>query len=177
MKVQSKATNEIYDVKYDTELDLGYVIYKKDGKIHTNFQRLDTMTRFFDILEDSLIHANFLDSKQTLDSCSVRVNTDLVPLDLSIPSFTPPTFEEKLDKVLAHMKKTLLQKNADYGGSFSEQYQEYGITSSLIRLDDKMRRLKNLKGKEGQVNEKLDDTFLDLAGYSILTLIERGFEE
>ena len=45
--------------------------------------------------------------------------------------------------------------------------------SGLIRIDDKVRRLKNLRNKENQVkDESIEDTLLDLCGYAILTLME-----
>ena len=64
-------------------------------------------------------------------------------------------------------------KNNDYGDSFSKQFQEYGITSSAIRLDDKLNRLKNLINNEQQVNdESIEDTLLDMANYAIMTVME-----
>ena len=35
-------------------------------------------------------------------------------------------------------------KNKNYGDSFSKQFQEYGLTSVCIRLEDKLNRLKSL---------------------------------
>ena len=51
------------------------------------------------------------------------------------------------------------------------------MTSSLIRLEDKQRRLENLvlNGNQ-QVDESIDDTLLDIAGYAVLTMISRGNE-
>lgn len=63
-------------------------------------------------------------------------------------------------------------KNADYGNSFSEQYKEHGMVSSVIRLDDKMRRLKQLTKNDALVNESIEDTLLDLANYAIMTVME-----
>lgn len=63
----------------------------------------------------------------------------------------------------------LIRKNHDYGNSVQDQFNEYGLTSILIRLDDKLKRLKSLKDKEGQVtDESLIDTLNDLAGYATL---------
>ncbi|RFA36300.1 hypothetical protein CAI16_05340 [Virgibacillus dokdonensis] len=64
-------------------------------------------------------------------------------------------------------------KNADYGDSFAESYQEWGIISAVVRMDDKMRRLKELAKHDAQVkNESIEDTLLDLANYSIMLLME-----
>lgn len=65
--------------------------------------------------------------------------------------------------------ETLIKKNHDYGNSVQEQFDEYGITSILIRLDDKMRRLKSLHNKDPKVvGESLRDTLKDIAGYGLL---------
>lgn len=76
-------------------------------------------------------------------------------------------------KILDEIHHTYKIKNADYGNSFGEQYHEYGLLSSLIRLDDKMRRLKQLNKQEAQVkDESIRDTVLDLANYAIMTVME-----
>lgn len=63
----------------------------------------------------------------------------------------------------------LIKKNHDYGNSVQEQFDEYGLTSILIRLDDKLKRLKSLQKKEQLVkDESLIDTLTDLAGYAVL---------
>ena len=70
------------------------------------------------------------------------------------------------------IKNLLLRKNHDYGNSFAKQYEKYGLTSGLIRLDDKMNRLETLRNNEAQVQESIEDTVADIAGYAILLLIE-----
>lgn len=66
------------------------------------------------------------------------------------------------------------KKNQDYGDSFGKSYKEYGFTMSLIRLEDKLNRLKSLnKNGNAQVkDESIQDTLMDLANYAIMTLIE-----
>lgn len=64
-------------------------------------------------------------------------------------------------------------KNTDYGNSVSESYKEWGIISSVVRMDDKMRRIKQLVKHEPNVkSETIEDTLLDLANYSIMALME-----
>ncbi|WP_425203766.1 nucleotide modification associated domain-containing protein [Priestia megaterium] len=75
--------------------------------------------------------------------------------------------------IINEIHDTYLRKNADYGNSFGDQYSEYGLLSALIRLDDKMRRLKQLTKQEAQVkDESIRDTVLDLANYAIMTVME-----
>jgi hypothetical protein len=76
---------------------------------------------------------------------------------------------KNLFKACDLLHKTLIAKNRDYGNSVEEQFNEYGTTSLLIRLDDKLRRLKTLSKQPAEVtSESIQDTFLDLAGYAIL---------
>jgi hypothetical protein len=76
-------------------------------------------------------------------------------------------------EVIEEIHNTFKIKNADYGNSFGEQYEEYGLLSAVIRLDDKMRRLKQLMKQDAQVkDESIRDTVLDLANYAIMTVME-----
>ena len=87
----------------------------------------------------------------------------------------------KIEKHLEICKKlnSLYEaKNADYGDSFGKSYKEYGFPMSLIRLEDKLNRLKSLnKSKSAKVEESIEDTLADLANYAIMTLIELEEEE
>lgn len=96
------------------------------------------------------------------DELKLIVNSDLI-IDL----------HELHRKILNEIHDTYKRKNADYGNSFGEQFNEYGLLSAVIRLDDKMRRLKQLLRNEAQVkDESIVDTLLDLANYSIMTIME-----
>lgn len=75
--------------------------------------------------------------------------------------------------ITSELCNTYQRKNADYGNSFAEQFNEYGMISSCIRLEDKLRRAKQLtKGVAKVEDEKLEDTLLDMANYAIMTVIE-----
>ena len=79
------------------------------------------------------------------------------------------TFKDVLDKMYEIYEK----KNADYGNSFSKTYAEFGLTSAAVRINDKNERFKKLIKQEAQVkDESIEDTLLDLANYSVLTLME-----
>lgn len=82
-------------------------------------------------------------------------------------------------EICTEINETLERKNKDYGNSFSEQFKEYGLVSSCIRLEDKMRRLKKLTmSSEIYVkDESIRDTLLDMAGYAILTINELDNKE
>lgn len=78
--------------------------------------------------------------------------------------------QEFLDK----LHNLYVTKNRDYGDSVHRTYERYGMTSYLVRIEDKINRVQSLT-KEGiqRVNdEKLQDTLLDAANYLILAAIE-----
>ena len=64
------------------------------------------------------------------------------------------------------------KKNADYGNSFDKSCNEFGITAALVRMNDKFNRIKSLTKNDNLVkDESIEDTLIDLANYSIMTLI------
>lgn len=75
--------------------------------------------------------------------------------------------------ILNEISETYVKKNADYGNSFSDLYSEFGMTSSIIRLSDKLNRLKQLQKTDAKVtNESVRDTLMDLSNYAIMTIME-----
>lgn len=71
-----------------------------------------------------------------------------------------------------HLAETLQEKNNAYGDSFTKSLDEDGLLVLKIRLGDKFNRISSLiKRDELKENdESLEDTLLDMAGYSILGL-------
>lgn len=65
------------------------------------------------------------------------------------------------------------RKNHDYGNAAHESYKEFGLVSYIIRLNDKMNRLKSLT-KPGiaqkVTSESIEDTLMDLAAYAIMAI-------
>jgi hypothetical protein len=75
--------------------------------------------------------------------------------------------------ILKEMQELYLKKNHDYGNSFSETIQEFGFTPAIARINDKLKRIKQMvKGEQMQVNESMRDNLIDIANYCILTIIE-----
>lgn len=78
-------------------------------------------------------------------------------------------FEEITNEMLELYKA----KNSDYGDSFGETYEKLGLISAVTRITDKVNRLQSLCTKEQKINdESIRDTLIDLADYSIMTIIE-----
>lgn len=83
-------------------------------------------------------------------------------------------------QLLDEMHDLYIRKNRDYGSSVTDTYEKFGLTSFLVRLSDKLNRVTNLtlNNKDNLVqDEKIQDTLMDLANYSILALIEMKMEE
>lgn len=86
--------------------------------------------------------------------------------------------EERFKKITEDMFELYKAKNTDYGSSVHKTYQEFGLTSFLVRLSDKLNRAITLNRQDAMVkSEKIEDTLLDLANYSILALIEMNKEK
>lgn len=86
---------------------------------------------------------------------------------------TPPTDADKFEAITKKMHSIFRKKNHDYGNSFEQSLNEEGLAASRIRMGDKWNRFKQLsKGAKAQVNdESLRDTLIDMAVYSIMTVM------
>lgn len=77
-------------------------------------------------------------------------------------------------EISALQLETYRQKNADYGNAFEKSMDEDGLLVAKIRIGDKIRRINSLikNNGEGQVkDERLEDTYLDLANYCVMTIL------
>ena len=78
------------------------------------------------------------------------------------------------EMVIAEMLNTYKKKNADYGNSFAETIQEFGFIPAVARVNDKLKRVKNMvKGKDMNIkDESMRDNLMDIANYCVLTIME-----
>lgn len=79
------------------------------------------------------------------------------------------TFEQLANQLIDTQKR----KNADYGNSFGQTLDEFGLVASATRMSDKFNRFKSLMrcGSTARVeDEKIEDTLMDLAAYAIMTV-------
>ena len=80
---------------------------------------------------------------------------------------------QKHKELLDYLHNMYIAKNHDYGDSVHDTYKKYGITSFLVRLEDKLNRARTISSKSQMVeDEKLKDTLLDMANYAILAVLE-----
>lgn len=84
--------------------------------------------------------------------------------------------EEKIElhqELIDYLHDLYIRKNTDYGDSVHDTYTKYGLTSFLVRIEDKLNRARTLSSKRALVDdEKIEDTLLDMANYAILAVIE-----
>lgn len=81
--------------------------------------------------------------------------------------------------IVDEMTNIYVDKNHDYGDSVHDTYERYGMTSFLVRMEDKINRIKTLtEGEAIKVkDEKIEDTLKDLANYAILAIMEMRREK
>lgn len=80
---------------------------------------------------------------------------------------------EKHKEFCDYLNNLYIEKNHDYGDSVHDTFIKYGLTSFLVRMEDKLNRARTLNQKDTKVNdEKITDTLLDLANYAIISVIE-----
>lgn len=90
--------------------------------------------------------------------------------------------QQRLAKIGTEIVTTLLRKNADYGDTGQKPpilaknlSADVGL---LVRMSDKFARLETLlNGNKPEVEESVNDTMLDLAGYCILYLVTQSSPE
>ena len=85
-----------------------------------------------------------------------------------------PTEEDNHWELCRELQELYHRKNLDYGDSFHLSFLEEGLAMPRIRLGDKYLRFKTLTSGETQrvSDESIRDTLIDLANYSIMTIME-----
>lgn len=104
------------------------------------------------------------------------VNTKLMEVEQALRNLGPrPMLNSNTQQfmdITNNMAKTYVAKNHDYGNSFEQSLDKFGLIASIVRIGDKMNRLETLVNKKAQVkDESIKDTLLDLANYSIMTVM------
>lgn len=86
-----------------------------------------------------------------------------------------PVLEDNVQQfmdITTNMTKTYAAKNHDYGNSFDQSLDKFGLLAAMVRMGDKMNRLESLANKKAMVkDESIKDTLLDLANYAIMTVM------
>lgn len=160
----------------------------------------EIMKQIEDLAKDYVPKENIDVTKKINDMDFIRTVAKLFGLDKYFVKVPPVKLEEKEEYVKPELKivdgiigsdeekkpssKTFdticleimdlhAKKNKDYGNAAHQSYKEFGITSYVIRLNDKLNRLKALT-KPGATmkvqDESIIDTLKDLAAYAIMAI-------
>ena len=80
----------------------------------------------------------------------------------------------RFKQITDEMVKLYEKKSSDYGNSTHDTYMKYGAVAYLVRMEDKINRVRSLTQNNNQKveDEKIHDSLVDLANYSILMLLE-----
>ena len=76
-------------------------------------------------------------------------------------------FEEACRNKALEIAELVINKQRDYGHDNINAFGEFGV---LVRTNDKVARLRNLHGREG-VTEPRIDAWKDIGGYAIIALM------
>jgi len=80
---------------------------------------------------------------------------------------------QQFKNICEEMLTTFERKNHDYGDSFTQTVNKFGLIASGVRMHDKLERFVTLAQKDVsmKVDESMRDTLLDLANYAIMTVM------
>ena len=97
-------------------------------------------------------------------------------------AYTEKQHQEKVnafEDVTIALRNLYDAKNRDYGDSFGQSFEKWGLPMSCIRLGDKLNRLESFAQKKDMLvtDESVEDTLKDLANYAIMTLVELNLKK
>lgn len=80
--------------------------------------------------------------------------------------------EKEMKKILKEIEKLLIEKSKTYGDTNIEKIGREGV---IIRIEEKVERLKNMLKNNIEDKETREDNWKDIAGYAIIgTMLERN---
>lgn len=142
---------------------LRHIVNKAQHPSFASIGNLQTKIQVeFDAIVDGVFHSNPPMNENVMqglfeDICAAALNGYAAELKVSA--------EEAGIQVL----QTVIGKQRMYGHGNIARFEIPGIT---IRLNDKLERLKNLQKHDGPVLfEPINDTWLDICGYSVIALM------
>lgn len=73
-------------------------------------------------------------------------------------------------KIACENVKLMDRKQMDYGSGNISAFGEFGV---LVRMNDKLERLKHLNKMPNPKNESIEDSYMDLSNYAIIAMMIR----
>lgn len=119
--------------------------------------------------------------REDLNEGNMKILTDNAPIKMGTHeergnndgSGRIPNDRVRFRGIIDRMYDTFKKKNADYGNSFRELYEECGMTYAYGHMREKLERVRSLMKNEAQVKgESMKDSLYDLANYAVLTIME-----
>ena len=132
----------------------GYHNLKCDSNLDKTISKAD----FDDVFKPNL-------NKPKTDN--VFITSDSIPSELITDDVT------RFLKITLEMAKLYAKKNHDYGNAFEKGIKDIGLKYAVSRLYDKVNRFITFTNNNELLvkDEKVEDTLIDLANYSIMTII------
>lgn len=130
----------------------------------------DVRKAYSDTAVENLQYFEDMCSQSDQDGC-VKGLVNLA--EVGMCGFLYMTNSNDANKLANQMTDLYARKNRDYGNSFDRSMDKFGLVVAAIRIGDKVNRLQSLieKGGAEVKDESIADTFIDLACYSIMTLM------
>lgn len=130
----------------------------------------DVRKAYSDTAVENLQYFEDMCSQSDQDGC-VKGLVNLA--EAGMCGFLYMTNSNDANKLANQMTDLYARKNRDYGNSFDKSMDKFGLVVAAIRIGDKVNRLQSLieKGGAEVKDESIADTFIDLACYSIMTLM------
>lgn len=69
------------------------------------------------------------------------------------------------EDLISELTLVYLKKNKDYGNSVAITRERFGDVATLVRISDKVNRLKTLRTRGAEVQESVEDTIMDMINY------------
>jgi len=119
-----------------------------------------------------LIDDLYKDDEKTREEIKKQLSNGLKEMEDS--DKTKGTESDTFESVLDEMKELHAKKDKDYGSAFHKSFEEFGVTAGVVRLNDKMERVKSLvkNGKAEIKDESLLDSLKDAACYAVMLYVE-----
>jgi hypothetical protein len=77
-------------------------------------------------------------------------------------------FEIEVSKVMDEARRIMVGRQKDYGPYNIARAWPDPTTALIVRITDKLERLKNLHGKDDTFGERVRDSWIDLSNYGIV---------
>lgn len=84
------------------------------------------------------------------------------------------TDNEQFEEICKKIVRLHEKKSQDYGSTFSKVYELYGSTYPQIMIMSKILRINNLQDCKEVNNESVVDSYMDIASYAIMAIIEQN---